>query len=77
MGADEVTGRTSAGHPLRRWKISVPQPGRREVDHMFALYGDMAVKRTSRRFMPMSMVGSASQRASVWVDSERSLCARR
>jgi hypothetical protein len=37
MGAFFVTGTTSAGHPSRRWKIIVPQPGRRDVLHMFAL----------------------------------------
>ena len=36
MGAEEVTGTTSAGQPDSRWKMSVPHPGRREVDHMFA-----------------------------------------
>ena len=37
----------------------------------------MAVKRMSRRFVPMSMVGSGAQRESVWVDEERRVWARR
>lgn len=33
IGAAFVTGMTRAGHPSRRWKMMVPQPGRRLCDH--------------------------------------------
>jgi hypothetical protein len=57
--------------------MMVPQPGRREVDHMFARNGEMPVKRMTIRLVPMSVCGFASQRASVWADSEMSLWAIR
>jgi hypothetical protein len=77
MGALDFTGRTRAGHPSSRWKMMVPQPGRRDVLHMLARKGEMPVKRRTMRFVPMSIVGLASHRARVWADSERSLWASR
>lgn len=50
MGVRDVTtGMTRATQPLKRWKNNWPQPGRRDVDHMFARKGVIPVKRTRRR----------------------------
>lgn len=57
--------------------MMVPQPGRRDVDHMFARKGEMPVKSMTILLVPISVWGLASQRARVCADSDKSLCAIR
>lgn len=64
---------TRATQPLKRWKNNWPQPGRRDVDHMFARKGVIPVKRTRRREYPTRTVGFGSHRGMTEGSSDRSL----
>lgn len=71
-----LTGTTRAGQPSKRWKCRVPQPGRREVDHMLARKGAMAVKSRTRRGVGKAWRGFGSQRERTEGLAERRVWAR-